>query len=69
MTVLPGQALGMAPRLKRAFEQARRGLREGRLITPAALLAAALSIEDALAPELLALMGVDVGRVREMLDA
>lgn len=67
--VLPWEGLGMAPRLKRAFEQARRRAGDGGLITPSALLAAVLSIDDALAPELLVLMGVDVPGVRAALDA
>jgi hypothetical protein len=44
-----------------------RGARGGG-VTPAALLAAVLSIDDALAPELLTLMGVDVDRVRSALE-
>jgi hypothetical protein len=68
IVVLPGQGVAMAPRLKRAFEQARRRSRGGELVTPAVLLAALLSIHDALATELLGLMGVDVARVRAALD-
>jgi hypothetical protein len=71
MTVLPGQALGMAPRLKRALEQAHKAsTRSGDpLVTPTVLLGAVLGIEDGLACELLVCMGIDVRRVREALGS
>ena len=70
MTVLPGESLAMAPKLKRAFERARQRCdhRNQPTISPSVLLAALLSIEDGLASELLVLMGVDVKQVRRLLD-
>lgn len=69
MTVLDGEGLGMAPRLKRAFEQASKArTRNGEAsVTPTVLLGALLSIEDGLACELLVCMGIDVARVRDAL--
>jgi hypothetical protein len=69
MTMLDGEGLAMAPRLKRAFELARKTrTRSGEAsVTPTVLLGALLSIEDGLACELLVCLGVDVPRVRTAL--
>jgi ATP-dependent Clp protease ATP-binding subunit ClpA len=68
-SVLPDGGLRVAPRLKRALDQARR-VTEQRgqpSITAAALLSAILSVEDSVAYELLDRMCVDVVRVRAAL--
>lgn len=70
-TLLAGEGLAMAPRLKRAFEQARKAStrRGDASVTPTVLLGALLGIEDGLAYELLVCMGVDVPRVRAVLGS
>jgi hypothetical protein len=69
MTKPPGDSLGVAPRLKRAFEAAaRRSEQRGQAVSPTVLLAALLSIEDGFACELLGWMGVELPRLRRVLD-
>lgn len=66
MTILPGEGLAIAPRLKRAFALAAR--RSGAAsITPTVLLGALLAIPDGLACEMLTDMGIDVPGVRAAL--
>ena len=69
MTVLTGEGLAMAPRLKRAFEESHRAsTRRGEpLVSPTVLLGAVLDVEDGLASELLVCMGIDLACVRQAL--
>jgi hypothetical protein len=66
-TILPGDGLGMAPRLKRAVDLAARQS-GGTSINPRVLLGALLAIEDGLACEVLRGMGADVPGLRAALD-
>jgi hypothetical protein len=70
LTSVPGESLMMAPRVKEAFERARkRYVQLGQpSISAPVLLAALLGVKGVLAAELLEDRGVDVGRVRAALD-
>jgi hypothetical protein len=69
MTVLAGEGLAMAPRLKGAFEQAHKAAtaRHEPTVSPTVLVGAVLGVEDGLAAELLVCMGIDVVRLRDAL--
>jgi ATP-dependent Clp protease ATP-binding subunit ClpA len=68
MSVLAG-SLSIAPRLKRAFENARQEAdrRKQALIDPAALLVGMLQVEDAMANRILRAVGVDPERLEQSL--
>jgi ATP-dependent Clp protease ATP-binding subunit ClpA len=71
LAIVAGESLRMAPRLKRALDAARRRCeqRGEPAITAPLLLAAVLGVPGGLALELLGWMGVDVARVRALLEA
>jgi ATP-dependent Clp protease ATP-binding subunit ClpA len=68
MSLLAG-GMGVAPRVKRAFEHARRDAdrRERAAIDPASLLLGMVEVEDALSNRLLRDAGVDPAEVRQVL--
>jgi hypothetical protein len=70
LTLVPGETLSLAPRVKEAFERA--GKRAGQLgessISAPVLLAALLGVRGALAAELLEARGVHLRRLRAALD-
>jgi hypothetical protein len=70
LTLIPGESLTLAPRVKEAFERAskRAGQRGEPSISVPVLLAALLGVRGALAAELLEARGVHLRRVRAALD-